>query len=91
MPTWVVRQDEVQFTGQVVSVYPGVALEAELWTFGVRPDPQHQGLLTTRNGAINPDGADGGNLVPPDWYYDPLCQLYIYSSPSIAVAVANEN
>jgi hypothetical protein len=41
--------------------------------------------------AINPDGADGGNLVPPDWYYDPPCQLYIYSSPSVAVAVANEN
>jgi hypothetical protein len=41
--------------------------------------------------AMNPDGADGGNLVPPDWYYDPQCQLYIYSSPSIAVAVANEN
>ena len=38
--------------------------------------------------AMNPSGADGGNLVPPDWNYDPV---YIYSLPSIGVAVINAN
>src|SRR5262249_33581622 len=38
--------------------------------------------------AMNPSGADGGNLVPPDYFYDPL---YIYVQPSIPVAVVNEN
>ncbi len=38
--------------------------------------------------AMNPSGADGGNLLPTDWYYDPV---YIYSNPSLGVAVVNEN
>ena len=38
--------------------------------------------------AMNPSGADGGNLLPTDWYYDPL---YIYTTPSIAVAIVDEN
>jgi hypothetical protein len=38
--------------------------------------------------AMNPSGADGGNLLPTDWFYDPI---YIYSTPSINVAVVNEN
>jgi len=38
--------------------------------------------------AMNPSGADGGSLVPPDFYYDPV---YIYVEPSIQVAVVNEN
>jgi len=33
---------------------------------------------------MNPSGADGGNLLPTDWNYDPI---YIYSHPSIGVAV----
>lgn len=36
--------------------------------------------------AMNPSGADGGNNVPPDWFYDPV---YIYRVPSIGVAVVN--
>jgi hypothetical protein len=38
--------------------------------------------------AMNPSGADGGNLLPTDWFYDPV---YIYVNPSISVAVVNEN
>jgi hypothetical protein len=38
--------------------------------------------------AMNPSGADGGNLVPPDWYED---VVYIYVNPSISVAVVSEN
>lgn len=38
--------------------------------------------------AMNPSGADGGNLLPTDWNYDPI---YIYSHPSIGVAVINAN
>jgi hypothetical protein len=38
--------------------------------------------------AMNPSGADGGNLVPPDWYED---VVYIYANPSISVAVVSEN
>ena len=37
--------------------------------------------------AMNPSGADGGNLVPPDWYED---VVYIYVVPSISVAVVSE-
>jgi hypothetical protein len=36
--------------------------------------------------AMNPSGADGGNLLPTDWNYDPI---YIYVIPSIGVAVIN--
>lgn len=38
--------------------------------------------------AMNPSGADGGNLIPPDWYED---VVYIYANPSINVAVVSEN
>ena len=38
--------------------------------------------------AMNPSGADGGNLIPPDWYED---VVYIYANPSISVAVVSEN
>ena len=38
--------------------------------------------------AMNPSGADGGNLVPPDWYED---VIYIYVDPAINVAVVSEN
>ncbi len=37
---------------------------------------------------MNPSGADGGNMVPPDWYYDPV---YVYVTPYIQVAVVNSN
>jgi hypothetical protein len=36
--------------------------------------------------AMNPSGADGGNLLPTDWYYDPI---YIYTNPYIGVAIIN--
>jgi len=36
--------------------------------------------------AMNPSGADGGNHVPPNWYYDPV---YLYSHPSFGVAIIN--
>jgi hypothetical protein len=35
---------------------------------------------------MNPSGADGGNNVPPDWFYDPV---YRYTNPSIGVAVVD--
>ena len=38
--------------------------------------------------AMNPDGQDGGNLVPPDWLED---VVYIYTYPYIGVAVVNED
>jgi hypothetical protein len=38
--------------------------------------------------AMNPSGADGGNLVPPDWFED---VVYIWTNPSISVAVVSEN
>ncbi len=39
--------------------------------------------------AINPSGGQGENLIPtPDWYSDPI---YIHTSPSLSVAVVNEN
>jgi hypothetical protein len=38
--------------------------------------------------AMNPAGADGGNMVPPDWNYDPV---YIYVTPYIQVAIVNSN
>ena len=38
--------------------------------------------------AMNPSGADGGNLVPPDWYED---VVYIYVDPVINVAVVSQN
>ena len=37
---------------------------------------------------MNPSGADGGNLLPPDWFYDPIYRQVI---PSISVAVVNED
>jgi hypothetical protein len=51
-----VREDQVEFTGRVVSVEPGVALEPVLWTFSVRPDSDFLDLLTTRAGGANPGG-----------------------------------
>ena len=38
--------------------------------------------------SMNPSGADGGNLIPPDWYED---VVYIWANPSISVAVVSEN
>ncbi len=38
--------------------------------------------------AMNPDGQDGGNLVPPDWFED---VVYIYTNPYLAVAIVNED
>jgi len=38
--------------------------------------------------AMNPSGADGGQLAPTLWNYDPV---YIYTNPAIAVAVINGN
>jgi hypothetical protein len=37
---------------------------------------------------MNPSGADGGNLLPADWFYDPV---YKYYNPSISVAIVNED
>lgn len=36
--------------------------------------------------AMNPSGADGGNNIPPDWFYDPI---EIYRHPSIRIAVVD--
>ncbi|PIR37826.1 MAG: hypothetical protein COV35_07815 [Alphaproteobacteria bacterium CG11_big_fil_rev_8_21_14_0_20_39_49] len=36
--------------------------------------------------AMNPSGDDGGNNVPPDWFYDPIEK---YRKPSIGVAVVD--
>jgi hypothetical protein len=44
------------------------------------------GVASSR--AMNPAGADGGNMVPPDWYYDPV---YIHVTPYIQVAIVNAN
>lgn len=41
---------------------------------------------TAASRAMNPSGADGGNNVPPDWFYDPI---YIYRIPSLGLAVVN--
>jgi len=38
--------------------------------------------------AMNPSGADGGNMVPPDWNLD---TEYIWAHPSLGVAVVNAN
>jgi hypothetical protein len=38
--------------------------------------------------AMNPDGQDGGNLIPPDWFED---VVYVYAYPYIGVAVVNED
>jgi len=38
--------------------------------------------------AMNPDGQDGGEDVPPDWNYDPI---YIYTNPTFNVAIVDEN
>lgn len=38
--------------------------------------------------AVNPDGAQGENLVPPDWNTNPV---YLSANRSIAVAVVNAN
>lgn len=43
---------------------------------------------TATSRAMNPSGADGGNNVPPDWFYDPI---YIYRAPSFGIAVVNVN
>jgi hypothetical protein len=43
---------------------------------------------TANSRAMNPSGADGGNLSPTDWYED---VVYIYTDPSISVAVVSEN
>jgi hypothetical protein len=43
---------------------------------------------TANSRAMNPSGADGGNLSPTDWYED---VVYIYADPSISVAVVSEN
>ncbi|HEU5048413.1 MAG TPA: hypothetical protein VFT64_11300 [Rickettsiales bacterium] len=43
---------------------------------------------TANSRAMNPSGADGGNNVPPDWFYDPV---YIHVDPSIGVAVVDVN
>jgi len=39
--------------------------------------------------AVNPAGAHGENEIPPDWYQDD--DVYIYTWPSVSVAVVNEN
>jgi hypothetical protein len=36
--------------------------------------------------AMNPSGGDGGHLVPPDWFYDPV---YSYVIPGVNVAIVN--
>ena len=41
---------------------------------------------TATSRAMNPAGADGGHLLPADWFYDPI---YIYTTPSIGVAIVN--
>lgn len=57
----VVRQDPIELTGKVISVnppfidQPGTSPVGQ-WTFVVKPDAQHQALLTTRNGNTNIDG-----------------------------------
>jgi hypothetical protein len=38
--------------------------------------------------AMNPSGADGGNMLPTDWYYDPV---YLWSQLPLSVAVVNED
>ena len=38
--------------------------------------------------SMNPSGADGGNLLPTDWFYDPL---EIYTHQSKPIAVVNED
>ncbi len=62
MATWVVRQDPIEMTGQVVSVNPPFSVgqpgasPVGLWTFVVTPDPPFASVLTTRNGNANPGG-----------------------------------
>ena len=38
--------------------------------------------------SMNPSGADGGNLLPDDWFYD---YVYNYTRRSIPIAVVNED
>jgi len=38
--------------------------------------------------AMNPSGADGGNLIPPDWYED---VVYLYAYHTVSVAVISQN
>ena len=62
MATLVVREDPVEITGRIVSAAPPltVPLVGELttgnWTVRVKPDPEHQARLITRNGITNADG-----------------------------------
>jgi hypothetical protein len=58
---FVVRQDSIEITGKVVSVSPPLITQPEAspvhrWTVGVKPDPPHQAVLTTRNGNANFSG-----------------------------------
>ena len=63
MATLVVRQDPAEITGRVLFVAPPLPLIAPpgaspvgLWTFTVKPDKLNAGVLTTRNGSVNPGG-----------------------------------
>ena len=61
MSTLVVRQDLIEMTGRVVGVTPPLIgtqglPQVQYWTVQVKPDPQHQALLTTRSGVTNFSG-----------------------------------
>lgn len=43
---------------------------------------------TANSRAMNPAGADGGHLLPKDWFYE---SVYVHTIQSIGVAVVNEN
>jgi hypothetical protein len=77
MPSFVVRQDPVEFMGSVVGVDPIVAFQPALFTFWVKPDAAHQALLSTRSGSVNPDGLIpcGVGLDPTVSGWDKLVQL----------------
>ena len=80
MPSWVVRDDQAQLTGHVVSVQPGLALDPVVWTFSVRPDTDYRDYLKTRNGTENP-----GGLIPCSVGIDPA----VVGWPKLAQMAAN--
>ena len=74
---WHTSPGDNTFSTSVRYTLGNAALEGAYW-FACRANSR----------SMNPDGQDGGNLVPPDWFED---VVYIYTDPYIGVAVVNED
>lgn len=95
MPTLVVREDPIEFTGSLVAVVPPIPgpfgglspiPPPGKWSLWVRPDPQHHDRLVTRNGVTNPDGNIECAVTVDGQVIDSL-QLYFALSDDIGRSV----